>query len=1486
MKKIYQKIIAMVLVFCICMSSILPTGSRAYATEVSENTDKANVFEKTLTICVVFITAQVYVLIGNAVGDADGGQPLTIESLFFNNYSTTRLTIFDGMGSTNDYLSASIKDTVNDFFDFFTSIALIAYMMILVYIGIRVLLNAGTDKNAKYKEFFLYWVQGIAILFFFPYVMKYTIMINDAFVEFIDTNKENIYSIGDSFEHPGIKGDSGSLSDVTLSFVNVHDKFMAGTDYMSEMYRQAFQKGWLVYAICFVIMVKQLVGLIFLYFKRLLVTIFLIVIFPFVTVSYAIDKLGDGKSQVFGNWCKEFILNVFIQSFHAIVYVIGMAMILKLGNIGDNWLILIMLLTFISKGDELMKHVFNIQGSGAESIPTSMIKAFVQTKATIDLTKDVAGIANKTLGSESHLRKTAYGIGQFAGNARDNYINRNTYEEASAEVTQLSSNSSIPYQDTSDVNSPQTLLDAAAIALNESATEEERNQALDKILEVMNMEDSPEKEKALNELAEHFAKDPQKLKELEEMLKIRAAQNAIMIGGLTPVELSQQIDIILERLKGNGLAANMARNITKNNDLQKIKMAGMVNFKRPDESEFLNGVKGKKSNQKSGGTRKQGDRYSGTFSRRPASVVRREKALYKQERQRVFKQKVANAGLGLGSTTAGGAALGRSAPGAPTTEAARYRATSPNGGRTLGEIRADVKKTSNELRRLEKEGKRGTPVYQKVQAEYRKAKSKLEKKKSEKPRKRGAKAEQPTATYNDTTSSFAESKENKKIVKEQGKRRKEVYEKSGEYEKFEENRRKSASDRNTLTLDRGNRPGGRFKFGGNKTQAVGFGFNRASAKDAMNQGRSGGVTLKRAKTVPKPGSESSIPVKTTHKTQTKKNAQERTRNADARAEYASHGNPLSTHSELRQMRKEAKTLLRDARRTMGRADKSSPEYIQAKRKEEEILTSLDRLNQQERALNKNRSKMGESLRARGVVFSNTSRSENIGNGPMRRSNPEDTKIRVVEQASPRKMAEEKALKRTLESEQQPTSLFVGKFSEALGRDPRTSSDGPTHHNEGSNKINIFSKDIMEGAGKKKQEKYKIIIKDKHDSSVKTEEHALPASKGSTHSYERDTVIVIRDDSNASAVSTIGKNVVTLNSKKEYERAQQMVSDVKKRMEKEAKTTEQTSTPEKQVNQAKLDKNMISLAVSVTAINASNNGEYTASEIVSHIDNVKAIMASYEPDTEEYDACKKILNKLEYNLRDFESNVRIQVLNDPTLIADSDPNKSQIMDGSIRHVKKMKEDDILLSTLMYSPRDLKEDYMPMDKSRRSYQTIESLASSGIAIGAEARSIQRTMADALKEKELQERMQRAQEGMDASAGAMKENLKYIGKNALGATLDLTVNMPVSVTSAVVSAGMSSQTTIGAVTTGLSAYKIADKTIRTTRNAVGTGVNNIQSVISERLKSSSADSEEVVAPATETRETVNVAELRKAQLRGKTTLGSGESLSERARKNNNNS
>ena len=72
------------------------------------------------------------------------------------------------------------------------------------------------------------------------------------------------------------------------------------------------------------------------YVKRFITLAFLMVIAPLITVTYSIDKLGDGKSQALNTWLKEFIFTVIIQPVHCILYLILVVPAIQ-GSSGMRW---------------------------------------------------------------------------------------------------------------------------------------------------------------------------------------------------------------------------------------------------------------------------------------------------------------------------------------------------------------------------------------------------------------------------------------------------------------------------------------------------------------------------------------------------------------------------------------------------------------------------------------------------------------------------------------------------------------------------------------------------------------------------------------------------------------------------------------------------------------------------------------------------------------------------------------------------------------------------------------------------------------------------------------------------------------------------------------------------------------------------------------------------------------------------------------------
>ena len=97
------------------------------------------------------------------------------------------------------------------------------------------------------------------------------------------------------------------------------------------------------------------------YMKRMFTVAFLIIIAPLITVTYPIDKIGDGQAQAFAAWLNEFIVTTFIQSLHAFTYMVFMFLA---GNIAEATpLIGIAFLYALPKMEKIVKVIFNFKGS-------------------------------------------------------------------------------------------------------------------------------------------------------------------------------------------------------------------------------------------------------------------------------------------------------------------------------------------------------------------------------------------------------------------------------------------------------------------------------------------------------------------------------------------------------------------------------------------------------------------------------------------------------------------------------------------------------------------------------------------------------------------------------------------------------------------------------------------------------------------------------------------------------------------------------------------------------------------------------------------------------------------------------------------------------------------------------------------------------------------------------------------------------------------
>ena len=138
--------------------------------------------------------------------------------------------------------------------------------------------------------------------------------------------------------------------------------------------------------ILYLALVYYLIKFIVIYFKRLFVTVILILLGPFMGIKFAIDRLKFKSSSAFTNWAKEYIFSVGTQTIHALVYTIFVSIafkILKNSNIeitldaiiGDahtsiaaTCILAFMFFRFMTEAEKLLRGFLKLTGDSSSSI--------------------------------------------------------------------------------------------------------------------------------------------------------------------------------------------------------------------------------------------------------------------------------------------------------------------------------------------------------------------------------------------------------------------------------------------------------------------------------------------------------------------------------------------------------------------------------------------------------------------------------------------------------------------------------------------------------------------------------------------------------------------------------------------------------------------------------------------------------------------------------------------------------------------------------------------------------------------------------------------------------------------------------------------------------------------------------------------------------------------------------------------------------------
>lgn len=292
----------------------------------------------------------------------DNGASLSVQDIIFNKVKITDINFFDIDGA--DGTIKIIRGNVAAWYVGVRNLASVVLVIILIYVGIRMAISTIAEEKAKYKKMLIDWFTSMCLLFVLHFIIILTIQLNNTLV--------------------GAIGDASSTGDIAKQFLD---------NALNNVY---FTKG-MGNAICYLLLEALTFGFLIAYIKRMITIAFLIIIAPLVTITYSIDRMGDGSSQALNTWFKEFAYNILIQPFHCIAFLALCSTAVNLGekaNLGDATLAICLLAFLAKSAEDIVKRIFGFQAQSMASPVAAAALGYTLAQNTAKFTQKLRSSAN------------------------------------------------------------------------------------------------------------------------------------------------------------------------------------------------------------------------------------------------------------------------------------------------------------------------------------------------------------------------------------------------------------------------------------------------------------------------------------------------------------------------------------------------------------------------------------------------------------------------------------------------------------------------------------------------------------------------------------------------------------------------------------------------------------------------------------------------------------------------------------------------------------------------------------------------------------------------------------------------------------------------------------------------------------------------------------------------------------------------------------
>lgn len=306
-------------------------------------------------------------------------------------------------------VTQQLHKTIATWYVALRNLAVVGLMVILVYVGIRMILSSTASDKAKYKQMMMDWLVAMCILFCLHYIMSFTITITEEITKAINGATGSVNTI------PVVvyEGDNTSTTELV--------KFNTNLTGLARFQTKMDDGGTrLIYTIIYMALVIYTCMFTFTYLKRVITMAFLTLIAPLVALTYPIDKMNDGKAQAFNSWLKEYIFNALLQPFHLIIYTVLVASAMNLA--ATNPIYAIVALAFITPAEKILRKFFGFEkastaGTLGAAVGVAGGAAFMNVaKGLMAPKKGSGGSGGKAIKTKGGVKGSTPSVGDAFGN--------------------------------------------------------------------------------------------------------------------------------------------------------------------------------------------------------------------------------------------------------------------------------------------------------------------------------------------------------------------------------------------------------------------------------------------------------------------------------------------------------------------------------------------------------------------------------------------------------------------------------------------------------------------------------------------------------------------------------------------------------------------------------------------------------------------------------------------------------------------------------------------------------------------------------------------------------------------------------------------------------------------------------------------------------------------------------------------------------------